>query len=224
MTIEIPDIPDTDVMTIPDMPEYLTSSPPTAIPIYPPVTEEIGVPIINIPGCVEAHEGGTDTIMEDDPDGVRVYCDANTPSFNPIDYNRNKLKYEYSAPVPPVASPPKKPEVKTEQPKTDTKTELPVLPKSSAQERFLGNEYLPKNAEVSSTVAIAFAAASAGLLARPVLNFILRVLRPAAKQAFTTVLKKLKPGYQPKTVGVRDRQRIQREKEKSKDVLKKLLG
>jgi len=224
MTIEIPDIPDMDVMTIPDMPEYLTSEPPTAIPIYPPVTEEIGVPIINIPGCVEAHEGGTDTIMEDDPDGVRVYCDANTPSFNPIDYNKDKLKYEYSAPVPPVASPPKGKEVKAEQPKTDTKTEMPVLPQSSAQERFLGNDYLPKNGEVTATIAVAFTAASAGLLARPVLNFILRVLRPAAKQAFTKVLKKLKPGYRTKTVGVRDRQRIQREKEKSKDVLKKLLG
>mgnify|MGYP001326058735 CR=1 FL=1 len=224
MTIEIPDIPDMNVTNIPDMPDYLTSQPPTAIPIYPPVTEQVGVPIINIPGCVEAHEGGTDTIMADDPDGVKVYCDANTPSFNPIDYNRNKLKFETEAPVPPIAPPPKKPEVKTEEVKTDTKTEIPVVPQSSAQEPFLGNEYLPKNAEVSSTITIAFAAASAGLLARPVLNFILRVLKPAAKTAFTKVLKKLKPGYQAKFVGVRDRQRIQREKEKSKDILKKLLG
>ena len=54
--MEIPDIGvrDLDIkpINIPDMPSWLTSSPPQAIPIYPPVTEQVGVPIIDMPGCV----------------------------------------------------------------------------------------------------------------------------------------------------------------------------
>ncbi len=42
-------------INIPDMPSWLTSSPPQAIPIYPPVTQDVGVPIIDMPGSVEAH-------------------------------------------------------------------------------------------------------------------------------------------------------------------------
>ena len=44
-------------ITIPETPQWMTSDPPpTAIPIYPPVTSEVGTPIVNIPGCVEAHK------------------------------------------------------------------------------------------------------------------------------------------------------------------------
>ena len=39
---------------IPEMPRWLTTDPPVALPIYPPVTQELGTPIVNIPGCVEA--------------------------------------------------------------------------------------------------------------------------------------------------------------------------
>ena len=53
----------------------------TNIPVAPPVTQEIGVPIVNIPGCVEAHEQNTTRersgiIGEDDPKGVKTFCDA----------------------------------------------------------------------------------------------------------------------------------------------------
>ena len=115
----IPEI-NVDQVGIPDIPKWLTSSPPQAIPIYPPVTQQIGVPIIDIPGCVEAHEqddGKNKNLTGDDPKGVKVYCDGQVPSFNPIDYDRNKLKYEYEAPIPPV----KPPETaKTEAPETET--------------------------------------------------------------------------------------------------------
>ena len=115
----IPEI-NVDQVGIPDIPKWLTSSPPQAIPIYPPVTQQIGVPIIDIPGCVEAHEqddGKNENLRGDDPKGVKTYCDGQMPSFNPIDYNKDKLKYEYEAPVPPV-NPPKKPE--TEAPEAET--------------------------------------------------------------------------------------------------------
>ena len=120
--MEIPDIRikggDIDIIQIPFTPDYLLE-PPQALQVPVPVTNQIGVPIVDIPGCVEAHEVDENNMLEgDDPKGVKVYCDGQTPSFNPIDYNANKLKYEYEAPIPPVR-PPEPPETKTpETPKT----------------------------------------------------------------------------------------------------------
>ena len=120
--MEIPDIRikggDIDIIQIPFTPDYLLE-PPQALQVPVPVTNQIGVPIVDIPGCVEAHEVDENNMLEDDdPKGVKVYCDGQTPSFNPIDYNANKLKYEYEAPIPTVR-PPEPPETKTpETPKT----------------------------------------------------------------------------------------------------------
>ena len=93
-------------------PRWAVSNPPLALPIYPPITSEVGTPIVNIPGCVEAHkESRTNTSLKDeDPDGVMTLCDAGTPSFFPIDYDTNKMKLEQEAPKPPPIKPPAKPE------------------------------------------------------------------------------------------------------------------
>ena len=108
---------------------------PNTVFAAPPVTQEIGVPIVDMPGCVEAHEQNTSKeksgiLNEDDPKGVKVYCDAGLPSFNPLDYDKDKLDFEYEAPVPPVRSP-EKPETKT--PKTETKTPKPPQCPTEAQ-------------------------------------------------------------------------------------------
>ena len=72
---------------------------------------------------VEAHEqdekGSTKNLQADDPKGVKVYCDAGVPSFNPIDYDANKLDWTGEPQKPPVVRPPEAPETKTpETPKT----------------------------------------------------------------------------------------------------------
>ena len=115
--MDIPDIRikggDIDIIRIPFTPEYLLE-PPQALQVPVPITNQIGVPIVDIPGCVEAHEVDENNMLEsDDPKGVKTYCDGQTPSFNPIDYNSNKLKFEQETPVPPVAPPPEAPEAKT---------------------------------------------------------------------------------------------------------------
>ena len=99
---------------------------PIALPIYPPVTQQVGVPIVDIPGCVEAHEQNTNReksgiLSKDDPKGVKTFCDAGVPSFSPIDYNKDKLKFEQETPIPPVKSP--------EAPTPKTETPAPKLPK-----------------------------------------------------------------------------------------------
>lgn len=118
---------DIGIIRIPNVPDYLLE-PPTAVPIYPPITTQVGVPIVDIPGCVEAHEqdekGSTKNLQSDDPKGVRIYCDAGVPSFNPIDYDANKLDWTGEPQKPPVVRPPEAPETKT--PETP-KTEIPEI-------------------------------------------------------------------------------------------------
>ena len=114
--MEIPDIQikggDIDIIRIPFTPSYLLEA-PQAIPIYAPVTEQIGVPIVDVPGCIEAHEVDENNMLEgDDPKGVKVYCDGQQPSFDPIDYNKDDLDFSEEAPVP-VVPPTKTPELDT---------------------------------------------------------------------------------------------------------------
>ena len=109
-----------DNVDIPDIrvyqpPSWTTN--PSSIFAAPPVTQQVGVPVVDMPGCVEAHEQNTSRersgiLNEDDPKGVKVYCDAGVPSFNPMDYNKDDLEFKYEAPVPPVNPPPDAPEVK----------------------------------------------------------------------------------------------------------------
>jgi len=89
------------------IPSWMTNQP--RIPSAPPVTVQVGVPVIDIPGCVEAHidnkRGTNDKLVEDDSDGARVFCDGNMPSFNPIQYEPENMVIEQSAPVPKVNPP-----------------------------------------------------------------------------------------------------------------------
>jgi len=107
---EIHDIRNVEIRDI-NVPHWMTT--PPRLPSAPPVTVQIGVPIIDIPGCVEAHldnkQGTNDKLVEDDPDGARVFCDGNMPSFNPINYNPDELKYDQPPPKPPVVRPPETP-------------------------------------------------------------------------------------------------------------------
>ena len=115
-----------DNVNIPEAPRWLLE-PSIAVPPAAPVTTQVGVPIIDIPGQVEAHEqdkGKNENLSGDDPKGVKVYCDGQVPSFNPIDYDRNKLKYEYEAPIPPVSPPPDTKTPAAPEAKTSTETSM----------------------------------------------------------------------------------------------------
>lgn len=134
--MEIPEIQTNGIVvrdiSIPDISTTVIPEPRYSIPSAPPVTVNIGVPIVDMPGCVEAHEQNDNSeksgiLSEDDPKGVKTYCDAATPSFSPIDYDKEELEFQQEAPVPPVKSP-EKPEDTPPAPKVpDTKTpEIPV--------------------------------------------------------------------------------------------------
>lgn len=118
------------------IPSWMTNHP--RIPGAPPVTVEVGVPVIDIPGCVEAHienkKGTNDNLTDDDPKGARVFCDGNMPSYNPMDYNPDELDITQPPPEPPVVRPPEvsAPEIpKDAAPKAEIKEE-PLCPPPNA--------------------------------------------------------------------------------------------
>ena len=117
----MPEIPDIGIGSaeIRDIaiPDWAWDPPVTNIP-YSPVTIDVGVPIVDIPGCVEAHESNnkSNVVGDDDPKGLVTYCDGNMPSFQAPDYEPNRMTFT----GPPAVAPKlKQPEVTTpEVPKT----------------------------------------------------------------------------------------------------------
>ena len=88
-------------------------------PFSPPVTVEIGIPIVDIPGCVETRQenNGSKSLFEDDPEGVMTLCDSGIPSFNPPDYDPLKIIPTPQAPSVDTRTP--------SEPKTNTETNTP---------------------------------------------------------------------------------------------------
>ena len=122
-------------LAIPSVPHTWINSPHISIPRVPSITDTIyiGVPIINIPGCVEAHKDGkkNKVLKDDDPDGTQVFCDAETPSFDPIEYTPEDLIIIQEAPPPPVAN--------TEQPPLETPP-IPEIPKTTEDKEVISTE------------------------------------------------------------------------------------
>ncbi len=89
---------------IPDVQIWRTI-PSNSVPMEPPVSLMIGVPIIDIPGCIEAHPDNkkSKSLATDDQRGVMVFCDAGMPSFDPIDYTPEDLVFISPAQVPKIS-------------------------------------------------------------------------------------------------------------------------
>ena len=224
------------------------------LPSAPSVTVQMGVPVIDIPGCVEAHldnkQGTNDKLVEDDPDGARVFCDGNMPSFNPINYNPEELKYEQPPPEPPVVRPPETPappEVpKDAVPKVEEKEvecPPPNAPRigdaaQNQKERVSGFElqngicvtlyedipltaqYLPAPQIAATTAGIAVVATSSALLAKPLADILLKVIKPAIKKVIAKV-SKLR-GKKVKIESPRERRDLQRERSQAIRTLRRM--
>ena len=95
----------------PEIPELRVWMTPgsSAIPEAPPVTLQLGVPIVQVPGCVEANQDNnkSGTLIIDDPRSAQTYCDGTMPSFDPLDYRAEDLTFTPNAQLPSVGSPEK---------------------------------------------------------------------------------------------------------------------
>ena len=206
----------TNTVYIPNVPEWLTGNPVHSIPAAPPATVIIGAPVIDMPGCVEAHEQSdkSNKIIEDDEDNILVFCDAGVPSYDAMDYKPDELLMEIEAPPPPVVNPPESPDIDPpEVPPIDppeTECPAPNQPRvgdltQNGEERVIGHElqgttcvvlyedttvvekFLPTANQVSTTASIAVVATAAAA-ATPLL---LKVIKPIIKKLTTAIKKKL---------------------------------
>ena len=74
---------------------------PTVIPPTVPVTEVIGSPVVNMPGCVKVHKENAKNpknrnkmLVDDDPKGNTVLCDAGAPYYEPAEYDYRGLTWQ----------------------------------------------------------------------------------------------------------------------------------
>ena len=81
----------------------------------PPVTIQLGFPIVELPGCVEAHPDNKigasylpldRNLVDDDPNGVTILCpNGEYPSYDALNYEPEQIIPTVPAPPPPVAPP-----------------------------------------------------------------------------------------------------------------------
>jgi len=255
-SIRISDIRDLNINVMPDW----IVNPPQALPVYPPVTTQVGVPIVNIPGCVESHRdsGENQTLKDEDKDGVQTFCDAGTPNFYPIDYDPDKLDLTQEAPPPPpIKSPEAEKDTKTDTeappaPKTDAalaecptreqqlknpvgkvlqnnkkivryetvgKECLPVFENLNIPDQIIAN--LPSPGAVTVTASIAVVATTSALLAKPLADLLLKVVKPTVKK----VVKKIATlrGKTPPVLSASERKAEQRDRNKAIKILRSAL-
>ena len=206
VTVRNLQIPNIDVLNY-DLPTPLA-------PGHPRTTEYIGRPIVNIPGCVEAHpdDRNAQNLPEDDSSKVMTLCDGEVPSYDAMNYEPEQLTIIQELPPPDVVPPPDPPGAPEVPDTTNVNTEVecpaPNQPRigdvaQNQKEKVSGYElrdgicvilyedigpveqYLPSAQVATTTAVIATVAGASALLAKPLADLLLRVFRPAIKKALT---------------------------------------
>ena len=188
--------------------------PPQSLNIQAPVTVELGFPVIDMPGCVEARRNNRENsaLVTNDPKGNVVLCQAEYPSYNAMDYTPEELVYppkseeqRYPQPPIPAADPPPAKKIEDCPPPgaAEIGTKIEDGRKEITGYQLIGNrcvtQYkkltmqqqvinaIPTAPQVVSTTGITLIATSAAL-ATPLL---LRVVKPIVKQIINKIKKKL---------------------------------
>ena len=74
-------------------------------PLAPPVVTVVGTPVVDMPGCVKVHKenakrdpSSNKNLVNDDPKGNVVLCDAGMPYYEPPDYDARELTWQTVTP------------------------------------------------------------------------------------------------------------------------------
>jgi hypothetical protein len=188
--------------------------PPQSLNIQAPVTLQLGFPVIDMPGCVEARKNNRENsaLLTNDPKGNVVLCQAEYPSYNAMDYTPEELIYppkseeqRYPQPPIPAADPPPAKKIEDCPPPgaAEIGTKIEDGRKEIIAYQLIGNRCItqykkltttqqivnaiPTAPQVVSTTGITLIATSAAL-ATPLL---LRVVKPIVKQIINKIKKKL---------------------------------
>ena len=158
---------ETGTVTIANINTPWMRTPPQAIPWTPPVTVNIGVPVVEMPGCVKIHkenarnpQNKSSTLVNDDPDQNVVLCDGGMPYYEPPDYRADELTWQtvYGEPEEQVSGvdtgePLGPPEADVEPPKTPNEEKEVPCPgpanlrvgdiTQAGDERVVGHQLIP---------------------------------------------------------------------------------
>ena len=135
------------------------SQQPNVDHLVPPVVLNIGNPIVDMPGCVKAHQDNQyhksglpvdRNLVEDDPDKAMIVCDATVPSYDAMNYEPEQLTIIREVEPPAVEPPPEPPEAEVPDtgdvaPETEFLCPAPNQPRvgdltQKGDERVIGHE------------------------------------------------------------------------------------
>ena len=208
---------------------------PTVIPPTVPVTEIIGSPIVNMPGCVKVHKENVKQrsrnkmLVDDDPKGNTILCDAGAPYYDPVMYDSRELMWRSlntesdevpegvdtgEPPAPEIPDAPSTPDTNVgglekslecpppnarrigdlNQAGTEKVKEYKLTPDGKICETIwepisIAEQYLPSVATISTTATIAVVATSSALLAKPLADLLLKVIKPVVKKGIAKIKK-----------------------------------
>ena len=266
----------TSVFYIAEPAEWMTN-PSVGVPPAPPVTVDIGSPVVNIPGCVETHKENlerppnkNESLVNDDPRQSVVLCDAGMPAYAPMDYDTRRLKIEDLTPPPEeeeyqhrggyggdgaggagaVGEPPdtKQPDppedppcpgpnaqrigdVAQNQTEKVSGFELQVDPRNPDGVKIcvtlyedIGavEQFLPTPQVAATTATIAVVATSSALLAKPLADLLLKVVKPAVKKIIGKIQKLM--GKKEKVLSLQERKLKQKEANAGAKAARQLKG
>ena len=264
----------TSVFYIAEPAEWMLN-PSASVPPAPPVTVDIGTPVVDIPGCVETHKENlerppnkNESLVNDDPRQSVVLCDAGMPAYSPMDYDPRRLKIEEVTPPkeeekyehikyngdgnfggaaeavpdtppteteedPPCPGPnaPRIGDVAQNKIEKVSGFELQVDPRNPDGVKICvvlyedigaAEQFLPAPQVAATTAAIAVVATSSALLAKPLADLLLKVVKPAVKKAIAKVQKML--GKKEKILSLRERKLKQKEANAGAKAARQLKG
>ena len=103
--------------------------------IQPPILDIIYKPVVDIPGCVDAHRNNLTTLINKDELGTYQACGTfDIPSFEPLEYN--PANFQYTAPAQQQEQPQEQPqqqERKVTKKKKEKELEIPPCPSKKDQ-------------------------------------------------------------------------------------------
>ena len=216
------------------------------------------LPVVQIPGCVEAHVDSElqTELTTSDPGRVTIYCDSGIPSYDPMSFEPNRLQPVRSNRIPNTGG------LGREQEKTEEVAEAPSLPKQKApsfnvatantadepvvsrpkcqQDEIIRNgkciklvqpenkiaeaaaKYLPPLEAATTTATIATIATVSALVAKPVADFLLKLIKPMIKKIIAKIKKAL--GKKVKVRSLRERVLAQRARNQLLRQARDLMG
>ena len=211
------------------------------------------LPVIQMPGCVEAHIDSelSPALTENDPSRVAIFCDAGMPTFNSMNYtpelsvihpknqvpkvggNAEPDKPEAPA-IPPAMATPKQPistanteTNRSSKPQCEDKEILVkgqcitvIQPEDKTLE--IVSQYLPPVEAATTTATIAIIATVSALLAKPVSDFLLKLIKPMIKKIIAKIKKAMGKKVKPRSL--RERTLAQRSRNQLIRQARDLMG